>query len=92
MTLSHDTSYDPPCTLGTAATDAILNIYFQPRIDTNIHVQHHVQARVFFHVMSHIHVYGHNVDNYADSHRISRKLSTRALQVLPGSLKGGVGG
>ena len=70
MTLSHDTAYGPPCTLGKAATDAILNIYVQSHRDTNIHVQHHVHARLFFYVTPHVHVYEHNADNYADLYRM----------------------
>ena len=42
--LSHDIAHST--TLGTAATDAIPNIYFQSRIDTNI--QQHVDPRLFF--------------------------------------------
>ena len=42
--LSHDIARST--TLGTAATDAILKIYFQSRRDTNI--QQHVDARFFY--------------------------------------------
>ena len=51
-------------TLGVAETDALPNIYFQSRIDTNI--QQHVDARLFFYSRwfsgTWSHVYGHNAD------------------------------
>ena len=54
-TLSHNTVRSS--TLGIAEIDALPNIYFQSRIDTNIH--QHVDASQYY-VTSH--VYGHNAD------------------------------